>query len=339
MRGLVALMLGALTGLVLLTAGASSSARQLRAAFVTDIITPAGPHTLRGAALLGFQRAVKDFGVRGRVVQYSPRQGQTPTLAALGRQKYDLIFTAIPQSDQDFQGIRAVAARFPQTRFVLPDFPIRVFKVRPRNLQGSDWRVEEASYLGGYLAALMEKRRPGKDVIGSVGGYPLPDIDPFIAGYEAGARKADPGIRTLRGYSRDWFDPAKCKAVARGQIVRGAGSVFNVAGACGLGTLQAAKEKGAWGIGVDVDQSFLGPHILTSVLKGAQGQDVYLRIKALAQGRFKTGGNSVWNLRNGAVGLGKISREVPRSFVRQVEKIRAQIIAGKIKVPSTLGKR
>src|SRR3989440_11915703 len=33
---------------------------------------------------------------------------------------------------------------------------------------------------------------------------------------------------------------------------------------CGLGTLDAAKEKRVWGIGVDADQSFLGPHVLTS---------------------------------------------------------------------------
>ena len=149
----------------------------------------------------------------------------------------------------------------------------------------------------------MERRRPGKDVIGSVGGLKIPPVDASIAGYEAGARKADPGITTLRGYAFNFFDPAKCRAVALSQIARGAGAVFNVAGACGLGTLQAAKEKRVWGIGVDVDQSFLGPHILTSVLKRFD-VEVYA---TLVQGRLKTGGNKVWSLRNRAVGLGKIS--------------------------------
>jgi basic membrane protein A len=40
-----------------------------------------------------------------------------------------------------------------------------------------------------------------------------------------------------------------------------------VAGQCGLGALDAAKEKKVQGIGVDADQSYLGPHILTSALK------------------------------------------------------------------------
>ena len=221
-------------------------------------------------------------------------------------------------------------------KFVLLDGVVQALDTRPKNVQGSLWRVEQPAYLAGYLAALMEKRRPGRDVIGAVGGTSFPPINAFIAGYEAGARKADPGIKTIHTYAENFLDPAKCRAVALNQIARGAGVEFNVAGRCGLGALRAAKEKGAWGIGVDVDQSYLGRHILTSVLKGANGQDIYLTVKALAQGRFKVGGNSVWNLRDGAVGLGRISPKVPRSFVRQVARIRKQIIAGKITVPTTL---
>jgi basic membrane protein A len=117
-------------------------------------------------------------------------------------------------------------------------------------------------------------------------------VFPFIAGYEAGAKKADPGITTLRGYANDFVNPAKCKAVARSQIAEGAGVVFDVAGLCGVGALQAAKAEHVWGIGVEVDQSFLGPQILTSVLKGPQGQDVFQTIKALVQGRLLARGAS-----------------------------------------------
>jgi basic membrane protein A len=317
--------------LAFLSGGASGSSRQLRVALVTDIIVPAGSHDLRVAAYRGFLRGVKDFGVQGRVVQSSPTQGMGATLASLGRQGYDLIFTAIPNSEQEFQAIGVVAKRFPRSRFILIDGLVQGLKIRPKNVQGSIWRSEQPAYLAGYLAALIEKRRPGKDVIGSVGGAAVPPVDTLIAGYEAGAKRADPGITILRGYAQDFLDPAKCKAASRRQLAKGAGAIFNVAGACGLGTLQAAKEKGVWGIGVDVDQSYLGPHILTSVLKGANGQDVYLRIKALVQGKLRTGGNAVWDLRNGAVGLGKISPKVPRALVQKVEAIRKQIVASKIR--------
>ena len=53
----------------------------------------------------------------------------------------------------------------------------------------------------------MEKRRPGRDVIGSVGGYKFPGVDRWIVGYRAGAKKADPGIVTLNTYSNNFSNP------------------------------------------------------------------------------------------------------------------------------------
>jgi len=332
MRGI---LLASLLAVALLGGSASGSARQFRIALVTDLSTPPGPHDLRGAALLGFRRVLKAFKLEGRVVQYDPARGQAAMLASLARQKYDLIYTAIPDSEQDFQSIGTVARRFPQSFFVLPDGVVQDLKVRPKNIVGSDWRVEQASYLAGYLAALMERRRAGADVVGSIGGGPFPPINRFIAGYEAGARKADRGIRTLRLYANGFLNTAKCATVAREEVARGAGVLFPVAGVCGLGALAVAKRDGVWGVGVDVDQSYLGRHILASVLKGARGEDVYLTIKAFVEGRLH-GGNEVWNLRKGAVGLGRISPKVPRAFLRQVEGIRRQIAAGQIKVPTSL---
>jgi basic membrane protein A len=334
MTRIIVVVLVGVISLTLLTTPASGRSRHLSVAFVTDIITTPGPHSLRGVGLLGFRRAVKDFHLRGRVVQYNPRQGQRATLESLGRQKYDLIFAGIPQTPKDYEAIAAVAASFPTSKFVSSVGPIQDFKIRPKNLLGWIEHSEQPAYLAGYLAALIEKRRPGKDVIGSVGGAPLPPVDSFIAGYEAGARKADPRITTLRTYA-GFIDPAKCKVVARGQIAKGAGALFDVAGLCGSGTLQAAKERDVWGIGVDVDRAYLGPHILTSAVKHPD-VGIYSTIETFLQGKLKTPGNHVGNLRNGGVGLGRISPKVPRAFVLQVERIRKQIIAGKIKVPSTL---
>ena len=73
-----------------------------------------------------------------------------------------------------------------------------------------------------------------------------------------GAKAANPGIKTLNGYSQDFVDQAKCKEIALNQIPQGSQVVFQVAGGCGLGALDAAKEKGVQGIGVDADQAYLG---------------------------------------------------------------------------------
>ena len=80
----------------------------------------------------------------------------------------------------------------------------------------------------------------------------------YIAGYQYCAKKVKPGTKTLTDYSQDFVDQAKCKEIALNQIQQGADVVFQVAGGCGLGALQAAKENKGWGIGVDADQGYLG---------------------------------------------------------------------------------
>jgi basic membrane protein A len=166
-------------------------------------------------------------------------------------------------------------------------------------------------------------------VISSVGGQKQPPVDRFIAGYQAGAKAADPGIKLLNDYSQDFSDQAKCKTIALNQIEQGSGAVFQVAGGCGLGALDAAKEKGVWGIGVDADQSFLGPHILTSAVKRVDTA-VFVAIKRVVDSNFK-GGNLTFGLKDNGVGIGKISPRVPKADVAKVNQIRADIISGKIK--------
>ena len=205
------------------------------------------------------------------------------------------------------------------------------------NVEGLTYATQENSYLVGCLAGLMVKKQGGTQTIGVVGGVKIPPVDAFLAGYKAGATKCNPGIKVLIGYSQDFIDQAKCKTVAQNQIDAGSQVEFNVAGPCGLGTLDAANEAGIWGIGVDVDQAYLHPaHILTSAVKHVD-TGVYLAIKGAENGQFKGGTNLVFNLKNNGVGVGKVNSNVPAKFIKQINGLRAQIIAGKIKPPAKLG--
>jgi basic membrane protein A len=195
------------------------------------------------------------------------------------------------------------------------------------------FREEQVGYLAGYLAGLEAKRVPeATDIVSSVAGERQPPGDRFIAGFQAGAKKADPSIKTLNAYSQDFSDQAKCKALALNQIAAGSLAVFQVAGGCGLGALDAAKERGVWGIGVDADQSFLGPYVLTSATKKVD-RAVFLAIKSVRDGTFR-GGDAVYGLAEGGVGLGKISPKVPKSEVASLRRIQAQVVAGKIQIPT-----
>jgi basic membrane protein A len=181
----------------------------------------------------------------------------------------------------------------------------------------------------------MVTLRPGGTVISSVGGARVPSVERFIAGYQAGARKANPDITTLNSYTDDFLDPAKGRSVAFNQIAKGSRVVFQVADACGLGALEAAMEQGVWGVGVDSDQSFLGEHILTSAVKRLDVA-VFSAIQELERGTLATGGNSVFSLRTGGVELGKISPAVPASIVSELEAVRQRIVAGEIAIPIPL---
>jgi basic membrane protein A len=110
--------------------------------------------------------------------------------------------------------------------------------------------------------------------------------------------------------------------------------VFQVASACGLGALEAASEQGVWGIGVDVDQSHLGPHMLTSAVKRIDVA-VFDTIEALARGTLQTGRTFRFSLENGGVHLGTISPDVPRALRAEIEDVRAEIVAGKISITSS----
>ena len=290
-------------------------------------------HGFNQLAYEGLKKSERVLGVQGRVVQAASAQDYVPNMAALARQGYDLIIgVGFAQGD----AIAAVAKRFPNTKFAIVDVSNADLKGKPKNVEGLIFREQEVGYLAGYLGALAEKRTGGH-VISAVGGFKEPPVDRYIAGYVAGAKKAVPGTTVVWGYSHDWVDLAKCKELALTQIARGSGVVFQVAGGCGLGALNAAKEKHVWGIGVDADQSFLGPYVLTSALKGVDAS-VFLTAKALVAGKFHGGTDAVFGLNQAGVGLGKISPKASPADVQATRRISALLAAGKIKnIPTKLG--
>jgi len=287
-------------------------------------------------AFRGLQRAEKELGVKGRVVESASAADYIPNMTSLARQDYDLVIgVGFAQGD----ALGKVAQRFPDVRFAIIDVDQAFVPGTPANVEGLLFREEEVGYLVGYLAGLEEKRREGKDVISAVGGMKEPPVDRFIAGYFAGAEAAAPGIETMLDYSQDWDDQAKCKELALNQIARGSNVIFQVAGGCGLGALNAAGERGRWGIGVDADQSSLGDHILTSAQKGVDAA-VFLSIKAVRDGTWKGGGNVTFGLKEEGVGLGTVSPKVPQGDVDAVAAIEEQIASGEITgIPTEVGKR
>jgi basic membrane protein A len=299
------------------------------------LITDAGQLNDRGFNQLaneGLKRAERELGIEGRVIESRSANEYVPNMTTLARQGYDLIIgVGFVQGD----AIATAAERFPDVNFVIIDVDQSSLKGKPQNVVGMLFREEQVGYLVGYLAGLQVKRDAAPDVVSSVGGFKEPPVDRFIAGYQAGARLAVPNVKTLNGYSQDWDDQAKCKELALNQIAAGSRVLFQVAGGCGLGALDAARERNVWGIGVDADQSFLGPHVLTSALKKVD-EGVFRTIKSVQDGTFKGGRNLTFGLAEKGVDLGTVSSRVPDADLVLLEDVKQQIVDGEIVVPRSL---
>jgi basic membrane protein A and related proteins len=301
---------------------------EFRIALVTDV----GQLNDRGFNQLaheGLKRAEKDLGVEIRVTQSESASDYVPNHTALARQGFDLI---IGVGFAQGEAVASAAKSFPDSRYAIIDVDQTTLPGKPANVVGILFREEQAGYLAGVLAGRSVK---DSRVIGSVGGYKEPPVDRFIAGYQAGARSVLPEVRTLNGYSSDWDDQAKCKEIALNQISRGASVVFQVAGGCGLGALDAANERNVWGIGVDADQSFLGQHVLTSAMKRVD-EAVFRTIRSVVDGNWKGGLNLTFGLQEDGVGLGTISSQVPEEDRRALAEEGQKILAGEVEIPRSL---
>ena len=307
-----------------------SSGKSIKAGVVTDI-GGLNDRSFNFLANKGLEDAESDLGVTGRVFISKSNGDYIPNLTTAAQQQEDLtISVGFLMGD----ATATVAKKFTNNNFAIVDFSAAALKGKPQNVEGLLFKEQEAGYLAGYLAGLWAKDN-NADTVSTVGGQKIPPVDHYIAGFQKGAKDANPGIKTLNGYSQDFVDQAKCKEIALNQIAQGSKVVFQVAGQCGLGALDAAKEKKVQGIGVDADQSYLGPHILTSALKKVDVA-VYDAIKRAQDGKFKGGADVVATVENDGVGLGKLGPEGEK-YADQIKKVHDDIASGKITdIPDTV---
>ena len=71
---------------------------------------------------------------------------------------------------------------------------------------------------------------------------------------------------------------------------------------------------------------------MTSAVKRVN-TSVFDTIKSVQDGTFKGGGDSTFDLANDGVALGKISPEVPKEIVNEVDALKQKIIDGEITIP------
>jgi basic membrane protein A len=323
-----------------ITAGSGSAQGSFQAAFNTDT-AGLNDKSFNHLGNIGRLKAQKDLKIQTKVYISATEADYLPNAVAAAQWGAKAV---VMNGFLLAEATSTAAKQFPDIKWAITDFPRVALTDTPANAYGLTFKSEESGFLVGYLAAQMAKAKigpkgksSGKLVLSAVGGKKIPSVDNWIAGYRAGAKAVDKRFRVLIDYSGD-FPPSvapKCKEIALKHISQGAQAVFQVAGGCGLGALQAAKQKGVWGIGVDADQAYLGSHILTSGVKRVDTA-VYTFYKLAQSGKLGAGRDLVFNLKNKGQDVGKISKRVPKSFVTKMNAQKALIIKGKIKPPATL---
>jgi basic membrane protein A len=298
-----------------------------------------GDKSFNDGAYTGAERAAKELGAHIRYVEPgegSDREAGLRLLAAEGMKLVigvGFIFT---------DDLTALAKEYPNTAFAGVDFAVTIGadgipEAPPSNLAALKFREEQGSFLVGAIAALVGKSKK----VGFVGGMDSPLIHKFEAGYRAGVKEVCPDCQVLvqyAGVTPDAFrNPGRGKELALSQYQQGVNVIYHAAGSTGLGVFEAARTMDRLAIGVDADQYREAPgHVLTSMVKRVDNAvyDVILRVK---ENRFKGG---IYNFGLAEDGVGYIYDDhnralIPDAVRTRVEALKAEIIAGRIAVPSS----
>ncbi len=152
------------------------------------------------------------------------------------------------------EAVRKVAAEYPDIAFV---FGSGGGPAEPNFSVFDNW-IHEPAYLAGMLAGGLTK----SNVLGVVGGYPVPEVNRIVNAFIKGAQEINPNVDVKVTFLNSWFDPAAASEAALAQVGAGADVLF----AERFGVIDVAKEKNLVAIGNMSDQQSLAPtNVVTSV--------------------------------------------------------------------------
>jgi basic membrane protein A len=150
------------------------------------------------------------------------------------------------------EAARRVAADFPDIAFV---FGSGGGPAEPNFSVFDNW-IHEPAYLSGLIAGNLTK----SNVLGVVGGFPVPEVNRLVNAFIDGAQEVNPKVEAKVTFINSWFDPAAAKEAALAQIDAGADLLF----AERFGVIEAAKEHDKLAFGNMSDQKELAPqHVIT----------------------------------------------------------------------------
>jgi len=256
-----------------------------------------------------------DIGYAGdmeRVLRETAEQEQPP----------DIIFGDAFGNEE---AARAVAADYPAIAFV---FGSGGGPAEPNFSVFDNW-IHEPAYLAGMIAGGATT----SNVIGVVGGYPVPEVNRIINAFIAGAQRTNADVEVKVTFLNSWFDPAAAKEAALAQI----GADADVLYAERFGVIEAAQENDLVAIGNMSDQKALAPGNVVTSVTWNMGPTVKYVIDQVLAGSYTSQDLKDFSMvAKGGAALAAINTDVPgglpAELVTKVQAREAEIKAGTFRV-------
>ncbi len=186
-------------------------------------------------------------------------------------------------------------------------------------------RIEEARYLTGLAAGKTTK----SNVIGYVAAFPIPEVVRGINGFTLGVRAANPNAKVKVIWTNTWYDPAKEKQAAMSLLDAGADVIAQHQDT--PGPMQAAEEKGKFGVGYNTDMSKMAPKAVLTSAVWNWGPYYVKVIDAVKKGTWKS--EQYWgHMNDGIADIVPFGPMVQDDTKKLVDAAKAKIVKGELKL-------
>jgi basic membrane protein A len=283
----------------------------------------------------GLVMAEDQLGVCSQFIESQAQADYEKNITEFAEQDYDLIITVGYLLGD---ATAKMAEQYPDIKFGIVDY---AYDPGIPNVVGIVFATDGAAFLTGYLGSYWaETQDPEDPQLGYVAGMQIPTVEIFVAGHEAAVayynEQNDANVQIKGTYVGDFEAPDEGKIQGLSLIDEGADVIYGIGGKTGNGGITAAKERGVWAVGVDVDQYNTLPNekdiLITSTIKRLDNA-VFGVVQSVLDGTFAGGGVYVGTLENGGVDMAPFhdfEDQIPDEIVQELETIRAGIIDGSI---------
>ncbi|MFZ5644491.1 MAG: BMP family ABC transporter substrate-binding protein [Bacillota bacterium] len=182
-------------------------------------------------------------------------------------------------------------------------------------------RIYQARYLTGIVAGKTTQ----SNLIGYVAAHPIPEVIRGINAFTLGVKSVNPNAKVKVVWTNTWYDPAKEKEA--GKTLLDAGCDVITQHQDTPGPMQAAEERGKFGIGYNSDMSKFAPKAVLTSAVWNWGPFYYDTVKAVKEKTWKS--DQYWGpMSENIVGIAPFGPMVPEDVKKLVEDSKQKILSG-----------